>query len=126
MLTRSHVAQRLGKSIATVRRLQQGGELSSRRDRRGVHLFDEGEVAELVERYSRGERISAARGESLSSSRIRKGPAPSRAPEDAEIAELRRENTELRGRLDAVRSAVEVLVEHGLTDEVFHLFDAAL
>jgi hypothetical protein len=40
--------------------------------------------------------------------------------------DLRRENAELRGRLGIARSAVELLVEHGLVDEVFNLFDAAL
>ena len=128
MLTRAQVAERLGKSVATVRRLQLGGELNSRRDSRGVHLFEEWEVAELVERYSSGERITAARSGSISTSRIRVGGVPSRVGDgdDAEIVDLRRENAELRGRLDVARSAVELLVEQGLTDEVFDLFDAAL
>jgi hypothetical protein len=128
MLTRAQVAERIGKSIATVRRLQHGGELDSRRDWRGVHLFDEWDVAELVERYSSGERITAARGESISTSRIRGGGAPGRVGDgdDTENADLRRENAELRGRLDVARSAVELLVERGLIDEVFDLFDAAL
>jgi hypothetical protein len=78
MLKRAQVAERIGKSIATVRRLQRGGELNSRRDRRGVHLFDEWEVAELVERYSSGECITAARGESISTSRARVGGATRR------------------------------------------------
>ena len=128
MLTRGQVAQRLGKSVATVRRLQHGGELNSRRDWRGVHLFDEREVEELVERYSSGEGIAAARSASISTSRIRIRGVPSGVgdQEDAEIVDLRRENAELRERLDVARSAVELLVEHGLTDEVFDLFDAAL
>ncbi len=128
MLKRAQVAERIGKSIATVRRLQRGGELNSRRDRRGVHLFDEWEVAELVERYSSGERIAAARGESISPSRARVGGAARRLEDgdDTEVVELRRENAELRGRLDVARSAVELLVERGTIDEVFDLFDAAL
>jgi len=128
MLTRAQVAERLGKSVATVRRLQDGGELDSHRDWRGVHLFDQWEVAELVERYSSGERITAARGESISRSRTRVGGAPSRVGDgdDTEVMNLRRENAELRERLDVARSAVERLVEHGLTDEVFDLFNAAL
>ena len=93
MLKRAQVAERIGKSIATVRRLQHGGELNSRRDRRGVHLFDEWEVAELVERYSCGERITAARGASISPSRARVGGAARRVGDgdDREVAELRRE-----------------------------------
>ena len=126
MFTRAQVAERIGKSIATVRRLQHGGELNSRRDRRGVHLFDEWEVAELVERYSSGERITAARGESISPSRSRVGRAASRVGDDTEVVDLRRENAELRRRLDVARSAVELLVERGTIDEVFDLFDAAL
>jgi hypothetical protein len=128
MFTRAQVAERIGKSIATVRRLQHGGELNSRRNRRGVHLFDEWEVAELVERYLSGECIAAARGESISPSRARVGGAARRVGDgdDREVAELRRENAELQGRLDVARSAVELLVERGPVDEVFELFDAAL
>ena len=125
MITRAQVAERIGKSIATVRRLQSGGELTSCRDRRGVHRFDERDVAELVERYSNGERIAAARGASISVSRIRVGRTQSRVGDDTEIADLRRENAELRERLDVARCAVELLVERGLIDEVFDLFDAA-
>jgi hypothetical protein len=47
MLTRSQVAQRLGKSIATVRRLE-GSSLHPSRDRDGVHRFDAREVEWLV------------------------------------------------------------------------------
>jgi hypothetical protein len=128
MLTRAQVAERIGKSIATVRRLQNGGELDSRQDRRGVYRFDERDVAELVERYSSGEHIAAARGESISTSRILIDGASGRVGDgdDTEVVDLRRENAELRGRLDVARSAVELLVERGLIDEVFDLFDAAL
>ena len=128
MFTRAQVAERIGKSIATVRRLQHGGELNSRRDRRGVHLFEEWEVADLVERYSSGECIAAARGESISPSRARVAGAARRVGDgdDTEVVDLRRENAELRRRLDVARSAVELLVECGSIDEVFDLFDAAL
>jgi hypothetical protein len=51
MLTRSGVAKRLGKSIATVRRME-GIELFPTRDERGIHRFD----PEEVERVARGER----------------------------------------------------------------------
>ena len=126
MLTRAQVAQRIGKSIATVRRLQNGGELDSRQDRRGIHRFDERDVAELVERYSSGEPITAARGAAIATSRTRLGSAQSEDGDYAEIVALRRENAELRERLDVARCAVELLVERGLIDEVFDLFDAAL
>jgi hypothetical protein len=43
MLTRSQVARRLGKSIATVRRME-GSELHPWKDDAGVHRFDPDEV----------------------------------------------------------------------------------
>jgi hypothetical protein len=46
MLTRSQVAAILGKSVATVRRME-GVELHPKRNRAGVHLFDPDEVATL-------------------------------------------------------------------------------
>ncbi len=45
-LTRTQVARRLGKSVATVRRLE-GRVLFPRRDWRGIHRFDEWEVEGL-------------------------------------------------------------------------------
>jgi hypothetical protein len=47
MLTRAQVAKRLGKSIATVRRLE-GEQLHPRRDEAGTHRFDAGEVERLA------------------------------------------------------------------------------
>lgn len=47
MLTRSQVAQRLRRSLATVRRLE-GTVLHPQRDARGVNRFDEDEVAALA------------------------------------------------------------------------------
>lgn len=49
MLTRAQVARRLGKSIATVRRLE-GVALHPVIDDEGVHRFDETEVERLVDR----------------------------------------------------------------------------
>ena len=43
MLTRSQVARRLGKSIATVRRME-GNELNPWKDDAGIHRFDPEEV----------------------------------------------------------------------------------
>lgn len=56
MLTRSGVAKRLGKSLATVRRME-GYALHPTRDERGVHRFDPDEV----EAVARGE-TDGARG----------------------------------------------------------------
>ena len=47
MLTRSQVAKRLRRSIATVRRME-GHELHPQKDERGVHRFDAEEVAEVA------------------------------------------------------------------------------
>jgi hypothetical protein len=47
MLTRSGVAKRLGKSIATVRRME-GVELHPTLGADGVHLFDPGEVDDVA------------------------------------------------------------------------------
>lgn len=49
MLTRSQVARRIGRSLATVRRLE-GKELHPRPDARGVNRFDPGEVDALADR----------------------------------------------------------------------------
>ena len=46
MLTRSQVARRLNKSLATVRRLE-GWKLHAHRDANGVHRFDPAEVRSL-------------------------------------------------------------------------------
>jgi hypothetical protein len=48
MLTRAQVARRLGKSIATIRRLE-GTHLFPSRDSRGVNQFHEDEVERFIE-----------------------------------------------------------------------------
>ncbi|MGC4088728.1 MAG: hypothetical protein QM756_12685 [Polyangiaceae bacterium] len=53
MLTRSQVAGRLGKSIATVRRLEHV-YLHPRRDAHGVHRFDPDEVERLATSLAHG------------------------------------------------------------------------
>jgi DNA-binding transcriptional MerR regulator len=61
-LTRSQVALRLGKSIATVRWLEQEGALSPKLGRGRVRLFDSAEVDELAERVSQtGRTLSRSR-----------------------------------------------------------------
>lgn len=49
MLTRTQVARRLGRSLATVRRLE-GTELHPTQDARGVHRFDTDEVDAVAQR----------------------------------------------------------------------------
>jgi hypothetical protein len=53
-MTRRQVAQRLGKSVAAVRRLE-GVLLHPATDAKGIHRFDTNEVEALVDRIGRGE-----------------------------------------------------------------------
>src|SRR5882724_5400885 len=104
MLTRSGVAKRLGKSIATVRRME-GAELHPIRGANGVHLFDPDEVdaAARGETVDRSHRVSdlAARGY------VDEGDA--RDPADAEDAERR--VAALQAELAHQRRAHTVYVE---------------
>src|SRR5688572_10799787 len=64
MLTRRGVAKQLGKSVATVRRLE-GSELHPTADACGVHRFPRAQVERLRRRIRDGQAVSAARGEWL-------------------------------------------------------------
>ncbi len=59
MLTRSQVARRLRRSLATVRRME-GQELNPVCNERGVHLFDEGEVEQAARHLEEHGRRTAA------------------------------------------------------------------
>lgn len=61
MLTRAQVARKLGRSIATVRRLE-GSVLHPVRDAQGVYCFDAGEV----ERVARERRLLMGQGKAQS------------------------------------------------------------
>jgi hypothetical protein len=84
VLTRSGVARALGRSIATVRRLE-GSLLHPVRDARGVNRFNPSEVGDLVRRQQRGELALFARNA---------------APRTEELRSLRLENADLRRQLD--------------------------
>ena len=58
MLTRSQVAKRLGKSIATIRRME-GTELFPTRDARGVYRFDPKEVDQVLQECRTAPRATA-------------------------------------------------------------------
>jgi hypothetical protein len=59
MMTRGQVARRLGKSIATVRRLE-GTQLHPRRDVNGILRFDPNEVERVARALGRGGRTTPA------------------------------------------------------------------
>jgi hypothetical protein len=124
MLTRSAVAKRLGRSLATVRRLE-GHELFPQCDARGVHWFDEAEVAAVAQRVARGEATSA-RGLWLTclpapfsreASPLRPRPSLRTAEADSstsnadEVARLRQENAELRADLADLSREVRLFVD---------------
>jgi hypothetical protein len=54
VLSRSQVARRLERSVATVRRIE-GVLLFPRRDRRGIYRFDDSEVDDLARKVRAGE-----------------------------------------------------------------------
>jgi hypothetical protein len=115
MLTRSGVAQRLGRSLATVRRLE-GMELFPSRDAQGVHWFDEDEVQDVKQQLERG-ALRAARGTWLDSKHVcRRNPPEAqskmlcRSPTEA-VAELARENAELKSNLRELEARFAELLE---------------
>lgn len=148
MLTRSGVAKKLRCSLATVRRLE-SKELFPERDARGVHWFNEQEVARVQLRLARG-RTPAAQGSWLATAGPERrgskfGPrAVARIPRaargttsvasarraaaielDRENERLRKENAELQARLGALVDGVEALLKHGPRDQVLELLQAA-
>ena len=117
MLTRSAVAKRLRRSIATVRRLE-GHDLFPKRDRKGVLLFDESEVAALARRLRTGD-VPAARGDWLSEGGHARPWSPTRASKvpfarlehGDELDKLRDENARLRAELAEMVAASAELLE---------------
>jgi hypothetical protein len=103
MLKRSHVAKRLGKSLATVRRLE-GVELHPVIGENGVHLFDETEVDEVAMRGRRGpsDNGSAASPTTHAPSAWLRAELARRAREEGEDGEH-------AARLQAQRAEIEAL-----------------
>src|SRR5262245_10175810 len=98
MLTRAAVAKRLGKSIATVRRLE-GSELNPIRDSRGVVRFAEVEVAALAARMAKGV-VVAARGDWLSTHGRGHRPGSVERTQPSQAASKGRELEDLAAELD--------------------------
>jgi archaellum component FlaD/FlaE len=98
MLTRSQVAKRLGKSVATVRRIE-GVLLAPVQDARGVYRFNADDVDDLARDIARGEvsiweEIGAAADDRASRLVSGAEPRPSRTA-DLDLvntAELRRQS----------------------------------
>jgi hypothetical protein len=87
MMTRTDVARKLRKSVATVRRWE-GVELHPTVDANGVHLFDEAEVEALAKRLYGGSSNSGSEPpRSYPMSPWLKGELRLRAEEDAEERE---------------------------------------
>ncbi len=123
-LTRRQVAARLGKSVATVRRIE-GILLAPTRDHRGVHRFIAGDVDHLVAAVARGEvhlsrEVWKTYDAEADGSDWRHWPrfgGHESGPDDAsnELARLRRENRALERRVQEleaeIHDAAEVLIE---------------
>jgi hypothetical protein len=131
-LTRIQVARRLGKSIATVRRLE-GRVLFPSRDWRGVHLFDDWEVEQLRERparaftYARSEWFEARQKEAKKAAapstkdapRVFAASASSEAYEMTTADVLARALEVLADRLCVIPTTV--LARAGIDEELFEL-----
>lgn len=97
-MTRKQVADRLGRSLATVRRLE-GALLHPHRDARGVHHFDRDEVEALAHDLIAG-RISLGR-EQEAAVDDREWPLNEDGP--------RVRNVDLRPQVDALTAELETL-----------------
>lgn len=122
MLTRMGVAKKLGKSLATVRRME-GHELHPEVDENGVHLFDEDEVDDLARTRGYGPRYGerqaqagrakagAASDDDDTPSGRRPRPHGSDATQRSIVAGLRIESRSFRTELEAARAETAALKE---------------
>jgi len=94
MLTRSQVARRLGKSVATVRRLE-GIVLHPKTDRRGTKRFDAHEVEALRRDVDHGRRL----------------PNGLQTRHDAMSDLIQKDLNNLRQRVGAIENALVALLE---------------
>jgi hypothetical protein len=114
-LTRRQVAARLGKSVATVRRIE-GVLLAPTRDHRGVHRFIAGDVDNLAAAVARGEvhlsrEVWNSYDAEADGSDWRQWPRSSgreSTPDDAgnEIARLQREKRALERRVQELEAEI--------------------
>lgn len=120
-LTRSQVARRLGRSVATVRALEAQGILNPRRGPRAQRMFDTDEVETLADEVSSTGRalpltkwsfgsVDVERDRGAAGHVHRERPAARR-----EIVALERDQVALQAELDALREQVLEVVEDMLT-----------
>jgi len=149
MLTRSGVAKRLGKSLATVRRME-GVELHPTRDERGVHHFDPEEVeavargeiltdrshrlgapwlGERIERYEPMERVRVSSAEDVERERMREQKRRAEVVRDEvakqvleQVARMERERL-IADVLDTIEEGDGVLDDDDI-DELWEVVDA--
>ena len=98
MLTRPQVAKRLGKSVATVRRME-GNELFPTRDERGIYRFDPDEVERVAQAdRTRLPRSTPHRTAELDELHDRLAEVEAEREADRELEEMRRRHEEWRER----------------------------
>jgi len=109
MLTRSQVAKRLGRSIATVRRLE-GSALHPIQDRDGVHRFSAREVDAVKHGRS---SLPAVQWPPATDDSCDDDPPfePKRSPQVARLDEARRVETDLREQLAAAKARIVELTQ---------------
>lgn len=132
-LTRSQVARRLGKSVATIRRLE-GHVLFPSQDWRGVHWFDDWEVEQLRERparacaYARSEWFESRQKQSKTSatpSTNHMAQSDQRAVDETTNADVLVGVLEvLADRLSVV--PIRILARAGIDEELFELIAETL
>jgi hypothetical protein len=130
MLTRLAVARRLGKSVATVRRME-GTDLHPTIDARGVHWFAECDVEEVAMRLANGEPTEGSVGDDAPwqdpdeverlQAKVRSLESLSASLQEQLVAEqqsshdLRRE---LRRASSAAAEMAQLILDSGMADEI--------
>jgi hypothetical protein len=113
MLTRSQVAKRLDRSVATVRKME-GRVLHPTRNERGVWLFDEADVEEVARDVEVSGRALTADHDEVSAapwptSEDVEEREPVTTPDRSEFEQAQRRIREHRAELAALQARVELL-----------------
>jgi DNA-binding transcriptional MerR regulator len=119
-LTRSQVARRIGRTIATVRQMEEYGVLTPTMGSRGTRLFDVEEVDEVSERIE-------CTGRALPAGHLDQSPAPDVDTAEhsrRQILEQTRRILELEAR-ERIRHAEHDRFRENLVDAVTELINVA-